>query len=331
MAQRWQSPAPVLSALLLGACLVQDVELVDSLPGAAGGGGKGSSAGASSTAGSANEGGEDPGAAGGDSGGSDSGGSAGNAGGGSEQGGSGGSDSSGSAGMNQGGTGMGTPSDIPAGLLNCDDPNYYLCDTFEDQLASQWPPGTAAQDIVNAPSGSQGLIVNYTSTHTLPVDLDAFSASFWVRFPSLTDQRFVSFQDVTTLQEFGFGLEHERARWIYPHMSAATAVVPEVNSLTRLLSVDTWVCVQLRVDLSTFSFDASVVVPGDAPVALPVLDKNPTTGADEVWNTDFPDWTANGMSLIFGQAGVYQEIDDVLVGDYDAQTLCEKFAALGPD
>jgi hypothetical protein len=71
-----------------------------------------------------------------------------------------------------------------------------------------------------------------------------------------------------------------------------------------------------------------VVVPGDGPVALPVLDKTPTTGEDELWNTSFPNWTANGGVLIFSQSGVYQEFDDVLVADYDAQTLCEKFVSL---
>jgi hypothetical protein len=72
-------------------------------------------------------------------------------------------------------------------------------------------------------------------------------------------------------------------------------------------------------------------MPGDAPMALPVLDKTSTSGEDEVWNENFPNWTANSGSLIFGQVGLYQEFDDVLVSEYDAQTLCEKFVALGPD
>jgi hypothetical protein len=318
----------LMSALVFSACLVQDVELVDQLPGGGGAaatGGKASSAGSPSASGSQNEGGgEEPGAAGRDAGGNDAGGSAGSASGGATQGGSAGSGMSGSPSM--GGTGTGSPSAIPPGLLSCSDVVAYVCDNFEDQLSSQWPPGTAPADIADAPSGNQGLVVDYAETYALPVDLTAMSISFWVRFPSPTDQRFLSFQDATTLQEFGIGIEHERARWIHPDM-AAPAVVPEQNTLTRVLDVDTWVCVQLRVDLLTHTFDASVVVPGDGPVALPVLDKDPTPGQDELWNTSFPDWTANGGVLVFSEAGVYQEFDDVLVGDYDAETLCERFVA----
>jgi hypothetical protein len=320
-----------LSAVLVSACLVQDVELVDRLPGGGGGaaggggaGGKGSSAGSLGSSGSQNEAGEDAGLGGGDSGGTDSGGNAGDGSGGTAQGGSAGSDMGGSATM--GGTGTGSPTVIPAGLLTCDTPTPYVCENFEGQLGNQWPPGIAPAAIADAPSGTQGLAVDFAQTYPLAVDLTAMSISFWVRFPSPTDQRFLSFQDATTLQEFGIGIEHEQARWIYPDMSAP-AVVPEQSSLTRVLNVDTWVCVQLRVDLLTHTFDASVVVPGDAPVALPVLDKDATTGEDELWNTSFPNWTANSGTIIFSQAGVYQEFDDVLVGDYDAQTLCEKFVA----
>lgn len=329
MAMRWQSSALVLPALLLGACLVQDVELVDRLPGASGGSGgddagaSGGMAGSSNSSGSQNEGGDpSSGAAGGD----DSGGGAGASSGGSPPGGSAGAGAGGS-----GGSGPGTISEIPQNLLDCGSvSNPYVCDDFETQLSPQWPPGTTPANVVDAPSGKLGLAVNFNETHELPVDLTAMSISFWVRFPSPTDQRFLSFRDETTLQEFGIGIEHERARWIYADMTSP-AVAPEMNSLTRTLGVNTWVCVQLRVDLFTSTFDASVVVPGDAPVVLPVLDKTATAGHDDLWNKNFPNWTANSGSIIFGQLGVSQEFDDVLVADYDTETLCEKFAALGPD
>lgn len=326
MAERWQRSALVLPALLLGACLVQDVELVDSLPGASGSGSGGESAsggmaGSSSNAGSQNEGGDpSTGATGGD----DSGGDAGTSSGGSAPGGSAGASGS-------GGSGPGTMSSIPQNLLDCGSVvNPYVCDTFETQLSPQWPPGTTPGNVIDAPSGKLGLIVNYTETHTLPVDLTALSVSFWVRFPSRTDQRFVSFQDAATLRELGLGIEHERARWIYPDETEA-AVAPESNGLTRLLSIDTWACFQARADLFAYTFDAMVVVPGDAPVTLPTLDQNATPEVDEAWNANFPGWTVSNGQLIFGQPGVYQELDDVLVADYDAETLCEKFVALGPD
>jgi hypothetical protein len=324
MARSKQHAVLALSASLLGACLVQDVELVDMLPGGggSGSGGEGASssggmAGTPSSSGSQNEGG-DPGT--GAVGGEDT---AGSSSGGTAEGGSGGS--TGMAGS--GGSGSPTRPEIPPNLLTCSDPTYYVCDTFEDPLSSPWPPGTAGQDVTDAPSGELGLVVNYNETHTLPVDLTAMSVSFWVRFPSPTDQRFLSFQEVTTLNEFGLGIEHERARWIYPDM-AAPAVAPEQNSLTRILPIDTWVCVQVRADVFANTYDAMVVVPGDAPVTLPVLDKNPTAGEDESWNSAFPGWSTNSGAIIFGQIGVYQEIDDVLVAEYDAETLCEKFVSL---
>ena len=321
----------LLGAALGVACLVKDVELVERLPGDGRAGDSGSS-GSSSTAGTQNEGGED--AAGGDgssggssqtggtpSGGKNMGGSAGN-----NPGGSAGSDPGGGSGGSGGSSGN-SPTEIPDPLLTCGDPNYYVCDDFESTLAPQWAPGMLASTSPDAPSGTHVLLSEFQA-QMLSVDLQAMSISFWVRVDGSYDQRIVSFRNEETLEYFGLGIEEARARWLHTDAGGVPVVAaPSADNKTRQLQPNTWFCVELRADHLGGAYESRVVVPGDPPFTLPILDHNPTTGEDDTWNASFPDWRATAAFVTFGQDGAYQEYDDVLVADYDVQTLCEAFLA----
>lgn len=324
----------LLASALAGACLVKDVELVESFAdGGKSSGGNSSNAGSPSSAGSSSSDGGEDAAAGEGSGGSEP--SAGNGGspaGGVTQGGasgSGGTTSGGMAGMNQGGSN--TPLEIPdLGVCGNNLPGTRFCDDFEQGTTGEWPPGIEPQVSQEAPSGSFVLIKDFQQPISLSVPMDAVSISLWAKFDGLYDQRVISFRDLNGQFAFGLGREAGLARWIYAEeANPETIVSPDDENLTRSLDPQQWFCLQIRADIAGNTFEARVVVPGDPPFDLPILDRNPTSGVDQVWNSDIFAWGAAADELIFGQEGAYQQFDDVLIGDYDTQTLCDLFIESG--
>jgi hypothetical protein len=301
------------AGLIAFGCVVPDIELVDSLPdSAAGSGGRGGEG----QSGSASEGGELSNEAGADSGGagapSESG--AGGAAGGNTAAHGGTAGSAGSAGS--------MSSEIPELDVCTTGNSFQVCDDFEARLSSGWPPGLAATIISDAPSGQAVLVKDYAFQHQLQLDFTAISVSFWVRLASRTDQRILSFKQ--GMHEFGLGMEGDRARFM--HSGFEALVAPSDDNKTRLLAPATWFCVELRVDTTGASIESRVVVPGDAPYPLPVLDDLATAGEDDEWNAGLPDsWQIESGALVFGEEGSYQEFDDVVVGDYDEQTLCDRY------
>lgn len=292
------------AGLIAFGCLVPDIELVDDLPGSAGHGGEGQS-------GSASEGGEHF---------SDSSGGEPTEGGEQGVGGSSGS----SAGNDWGGavgTGGAPSSDIPE-LGVCASGSYQVCDDFEGMLSDGWPPGITGTALTDAPSGDAVLVVDFGFQPELQLSFTAISVSFWVRLQNKADQRFISFTQGT--DELGLGIEHEQARFIHSGMEGVIA--PSDDNKTRLIAPATWFCVELRVDQVAARIESRIVVPGDSPVTLPVLDNTPTEGEDDYWNASLAgNWEIDSGKLIFGQNGAYQEFDDVVVGDYDEQTLCDRY------
>lgn len=305
------------AGLVAFGCLVPDIELVDRLPdsgaGAAGRGGEGQSGSGSEGGEPTSEGGADPGSAGEPARGGEQ--SRSGAGGAAETGGSG---SGGTAGA--GGSGGTIATEIPE-LNACATNTYQVCDDFEGQLSDGWPPGFEATAVTDAPSGGAVLVADYGFQPQLRLSFTAISVSFWVRLETNTDQRFISFAQGN--DEFGLGMEHDRARFL--HSGTDGMIAPTDDNRTRLLSAMTWMCVQLRVDALTSVIESRIVVPGDAPFDLPPLDDTPTTDEDADWHQQSGPPLIDSGILIFGQQGAYQQFDDVVVGDYDQQTLCDLY------
>jgi hypothetical protein len=316
----------LLPAALVGACLVKDVELVDRLPGDAGGsGGNTSTAGSPSGAGktSSGDGGEDAAAGDGSGGtqpsaGSDSGGQAGAM----SPGGTGGAPG-GSAGMNQGGSE--DPITIPD-LQSCPDPNYFLCDNFEAGAADEWQSGPVPKVIADAPSGEHVLAANFVPER-LALVFQAVKVSFWVRLENMSDQPFLSFfsnnQDKVQL-----GLEESRLRWTFWLASTqenGLVRIPQNNAAARLLPIGSWFCVEVAIQATPKVLDARVVIPGATPFVMPTVDGDPSAGIDDQWNMNY-NWGVNSNAgLFFGIDGAYQEFDDVMIGAFDQKTLCELY------
>lgn len=306
----------LLSAGLIAfGCLVPDVELVDRLPdtaaGAANRGGEGHSGSESEGGEPTNEAGAEPGSAGETA-----------EGGAQSQSGAGGAAQTGGSADGgttvTGGSGGSTVTGIPE-LNACATNTYLVCDDFEGQLSDGWPPGFAATAVTDAPSGGSVLVADYGFQPQLQLSFTAISVSFWVRLESNTDQRFISFAQGN--DELGLGMEHDRARFL--HSGTDGIIAPTDDNRTRLLSAMTWMCVQLRVDALTSVIESRIVVPGDAPFDLPPLDDTPTTDEDADWHQQSGPPSIDAGRLIFGQQGAYQQFDDVVVGDYDQQTLCD--------
>jgi len=322
----------VLAGALAFGCLVQDVELVDTLPGEGNGAvGNTSGAGSPSHAGnsSSSDGGEDA-AAGDGSGGSKP--SAGSAAGGQagamSPGGSGGANpggSAGSAGMNQGGSN--DPGAIPD-LQSCPDPLYILCDNFETGADSQWSTTPTPEQITDAPSGQYVLESDFVPER-LQLTFTSLKVSFWVRIQTEADQPILSFFS-NNQDKIRLGLEESRLRWTYwsgAAQSTGNVRIPQNNAASRLLPIGSWFCLELAISANPKSLDARVVIPGDAtgPFAMPTVDGNPTAGIDDQWNMSY-NWGVNGNAgLFFGDDGAYQEFDDVMVGAFDQKTLCELY------
>jgi hypothetical protein len=308
----WSS---VGAGVLAFGCLVPDIELVDDLPnGAAGSAGR---AGASQS-GSSNEGGEPT-----SEGGSESSAGQPSDGGAPGQSGAAGSALGGASGgrAGSGGSGGGSVSTEIPELDVCSGTTYQVCDDFEGALSAGWPAGVAGTPMTDAPSGDAVLVANYQFQPQLQLDFTTMSVSFWVRFQTKADQRFVSFAQGT--DEFGLGMEHEQARFI--HGGAEGIIAPTDDTKTRVLTPLTWICVQLRVDALMSVIDARIVVPGDAPVDLPPLDNTPTEGEDLNWHEQSGPPLIDSGHLTFGQEGAYQELDDVVVGEYDEATVCDRY------
>jgi hypothetical protein len=320
-ASKWRPGHAVGLSLSAGfvafGCLVPDIELVASLPdsvaGATGREGGAGEPGSSSTGGEpTHEAGADAGGAGepGQGGAHSQSGAGGTAGAGS---------SAGGASAGTGGSSTSHGSEIPE-LNACATDTYRVCDDFEDPLSDHWSPGLSGTPASDAPSGEAVLVKDYAFQHQLMLDFTAISVSFWVLLESRTDQRIVSFKQ--GMHEFGLGMEHDRARFM--HSGIEGLVAPSDDNKTRLLAPATWLCLELRVDTFGGSIESRVVVPGDPAFPLPALDNMPTAGEDDEWNAGLPGgWQIESSGLVFGEEGSYQKFDDVLIGEYDQQTLCD--------
>ena len=325
----WHRVAAALAgALLAGACLVPDVELVSEFSGDAGKGSGGNAGGGKAgapSAGASSDGGEDA-AAGADSGGTSSGSGGSGQAGTPNPGGSSGMNQGGSAGMNQGGNN--NPIEIPD-LQVCPDPNYEVCDNFDTgQLDGIWPQGTQGMPALTgaAPSGDSVLITPYQPVQ-LQLPYDAINVSFWVRISDLPDQHIFSFISGAQFQ-LGLGIEAARLRWMMAPVSSTNFVVaPSSADLTVALKSATWYCMEVKLGFSggTEVLNARLVEPGEPPFDLPVLDHDPTPDNDQELNQSHPGWFTSSDFLIFGDMGSRLEFDDVMIGLLDTPTLCDRY------
>ena len=324
-----RSSRALLVGSLLGcglavSCVVSNVELVDSLPGASDGG-----AGVAGTA-TSPSGGDDSTAGGGDdgpsNGGKNSGGSgAGRAGNGPSPGGSGGSSGS-------GGSGSGGYTTDPTewtfgdkGACDTDAPAMF-CDDFEAEnpVWTGGLPGSRPM-VADAPSGNHIWETSFTSAamNVIP-SADGFNVSFWVRLAAGGDHTFIDWSGPgqTTLS---FGVEGGAYRFRLASDPMAYSA-PELLKYTRNVRFDTWTCVELAYVDATFQ--ATVTVLGEAPVKLAVVGGTADAGIDEKVLTLGDSGAFDiGPSWGLGETGANIEFDDVRVVPLGQPSVCQDFIA----
>lgn len=320
----------LVGAVVTAACLVPNVELVERLPGGGGSAVGGSSPGASGDS------------QGGDLG-SSEGGEVSNAGsttagvGGSGEGGAPGG-SSGSSGVDGGGGvgGGGSSSGGSAGSGGvwmfggdgaCATEGPLFCDDFEVQRLSNWGAGPLWQRnaIADAPSPTRVMQTVFKDAQMVFVKpTSTFNLSFWVRFPSLTDQAFITWP--VAEGNLSFGLEESSFRFRLD--SNPITVAPELAKHTRGATVNVWTCVDIDV-IPDSEFRARVTVFGEPPLELASLGGAPTPGVDEKLLQSIPGGalTLGDTSWTLGQLGVELDIDDVRVVDSGKPSVCDDFLA----
>lgn len=320
----------LLGAAAVVACLVPNVELVEELPGRGG---------TTTSAAGAGEGGDvtqteggEPARAGSTAGGEPSGGSGlGGRGGstpaGSGPGGQGGSSPGGTSGAPSGGSGGSSPVTWAfSGQGACDAAVPPLfCDDFEVQRLSNWGAGPLWQRIQLADAPSPTRVMD-TVFKEAPMSFvkpsGPFSVSFWVRFPSLTDQHFITWP--LTDGNLSFGLEESSFRFQLD--SSPITIAPELPKHTRGATVDTWTCVEIDV-VPDGELKATVTVFGEAPFELATLGGTPTPGVDEKMLQAVPGetLTLGETSWTLGKVGVELQIDDVRVAASTQPSVCDDF------
>ncbi len=308
------------------ACVVPDVDLVDQLPSHTAGKNQGGSA-----AGKASQpAGGDGTVVGGESfGGTDSGGATGGRGGTVNGGSSAGTapGTAGTAGSTAGSSSVGGgPTDwVFSGKGACDagHPTAF-CDDFEGTLGSAWPAGKpwTTPSINDAPSGSHAM---RTGFHAAPMGYSSgvndFNLSFWVRFPTKTDQAFITWTVNGIAMTFGL----EASSFRFRREGNPAVVAPELDQYTRGADVDTWTCVEIENVGSTF--ETTVTAFGDAPVKLATLGGTADAGIDKSLLDSVPGKMVNVDQAIWalGDPGTDIEIDDVRVVSPGEASVCKDF------
>lgn len=311
-----------LGAASVAACLVPDVELVASLPGGGGSGGSVSRAGEGAAGEPTPSEGGAPSAAGSEAGGAGA--SAGTDSGGAP-GGSGGA-AGGSAG--NGGSGGSPPVQWRFGEKGaCDVEAPLFCDDFEVQRTSNWGAGPLWQrpELDDSPSPTRVMDTAFKDAPMAFVKpAGNFNVSFWVRFPSLTDQHFITWPLADG--NLSFGLEESSFRFRLD--SDPVTIAPELPKHTRGATVDTWTCVDIDW-VADGEFEATVTVFGEPPLELAPLGGSPTPGEDEKLLQAIPGatLTLGDTSWTLGQVGVELQIDDVRVVTGDEPSVCDDFVA----
>jgi hypothetical protein len=317
-------------ALVVVACAVPDVELVDRLPG---GGRAGASGAATSGTGANNGEGGDPAPSGGDGsyGGDEQGGSAGTAGsvgtaGSAGRAGSGGS-GGGSAGS-AGSAGMGIP--FPDTSV-CDSGGEGIawCEPFEsDSPVNLWGPPIETvlpceDDECPSPPGYLQLTEELGLDLTLNLELGA-KLSFWARIDKLTDEVFVSFYINGDPRPVKFGVEGDHYRWRFG-VVAAERSAPSSPQNSPAATIGTWACIELV--RSESELRARVVPFGKPAVQLPVVDFEATEGEDDTWVPFYPAQTFDFTGeFSFGQEGSSTVfIDEIAIGTVDSLSTCDHY------
>jgi hypothetical protein len=314
-----------LAAGVAVACLVPNVELVEQLPSEGNKGGTTAGGAGDSEAGAPapSEGGE-PSSAGSSNGGASS-----------------GTDAAGSSngGTSNAGTGNGGTSNaghggssgewVFSGSGACDgqDPALF-CDDFEMPRLSNWGAGPLWERnaIAGAPSPTHVMQTAYKDAAMLVSSMptSGFNVSFWVRFPSLTDQAFISWPVANG--NLSFGLEESSFRFRLD--SNPVTVAPELPKYTRGAAVDTWTCVEIDVAQDGI-FQATVTVFGEQPLELAALGGTPSPGIDEKLLQAVPGQalTLGSGAWTLGQVGAALDFDDVRVVTIGKQSVCQEFLA----
>jgi hypothetical protein len=309
--------------LLVVACVVPDVDLVDQLPGGGSGGaasgaasGKGGSSGAASgttsgKGGTDGEGGE-PGPSGGTQ--SSTGGAAGTAG--------------------NGGT-AGMVAAFPQKSVCESGGDFAWCEPFPlDGPKNAWTDVTAMEHLLECQREQCPSPPGYLSTTFQPATPDLNLApdlgakvSFWARLEKQQDDVFVSFE-LNGPTPIKFGVEGDHFRWRYGTVPAETSA-PSSDLNSPEATAGTWACIELVRAQSRLK--ARVVVYGQEAVQLPDVDFQPTAGEDDAWSDQFPgtafDFTGN---FYFGQVGSSVAIDEITIGTVTSLSTCDYYLQQSP-
>ena len=319
-----------LAAAVAVACLVPNVELVEQLPSEGNQGGTTAGGAGDSEAGAPapSEGGE-PSSAGSSNSGASSGGTdaAGSSNGGTSNGGTGNGGTSNAGHGGSAGGGSGEWMFSGSGACDGQEPALF-CDDFEMQRLSNWGAGPLWERnaITGAPSPTHVMQTAYKDATMLVSSMptSGFNVSFWVRFPSLTDQAFISWPVANG--NLSFGLEESSFRFRLD--SNPVTVAPELPKYTRGAAVDTWTCVEIDVAQDGI-FQATVTVFGEEPLELAALGGTPSPGIDEKLLQAVPGQalTLGSGAWTLGQVGAALDFDDVRVVTIGKPSVCQEFLA----
>jgi hypothetical protein len=175
--------------------------------------------------------------------------------------------------------------------------------------------------IEDAPSGSR---VMETAYMEVPLEFTgtAFNLSFWVRFDSLSDQAFVTWQQGPG--PLYFGLEHSAFRFRLG--VTMPPVAPEDAKYTRSAIANRWTCVEIDSDGS--SATATVTVFGDPPKELATVGGAADPGIDQKLLQAIPGGAVSFDNHPFlGEKGANLQIDDLRVVDQGQTSVCDEFVA----
>jgi hypothetical protein len=228
-------------------------------------------------------------------------------------------------------TGGGTTGGGASTSGTCDDPTGYYCADFESFKSSGYL-SLSKEQLKMLPVGdprsggvalTNYLAVAFASNASFVNEDGIFS--FWVRFPTIADQPFISFgrKDAPLIW---FGVEHSRFKWWAA--SNPPVVAPSDESQAYPAEIDVWTCVEVeRYSKPRPTLRASLTMLDGTTVDIVPIDDEATTGIDDdLVNAGAAtnDW--NGV-IKLGTTGTNIEIDDFMFAPSSVPSTCDAYVA----